>query len=199
MIGIYGGSFDPPHIGHLGVILHFWKTFPECSRLLLVPNYISPFKKTKGSSEENIIAMLEILIQEKSISNTVVEDVEIKKKQTSYTIETIEFIQKKYPNEELYFIIGVDNLKKFPLWKEYKRILELTKLLIFDRNLGSKSDLPQELKEFSNRIIFIDNAQIEASSSVIRDLPHHKRNAYLTNQVLHYIEKEELYGYRKTN
>lgn len=199
MIGIYGGSFDPPHIGHLGVILHFWKTFPECNMLLLVPNYISPFKKTKGASEENIIAMLEILIQEKSISKTVVEDVEIKKKQTSYTIDTIEFIQKKYPNEELHFIIGVDNLKKFPLWKEYKRILELTKLLIFDRNLGSKSDLPQELKEFSNRIIFINNAQIEASSSVIRYLPHHKRNAYLTNQVLHYIEKEELYGYRKTN
>jgi nicotinate-nucleotide adenylyltransferase len=183
MIGIYGGSFDPPHIGHLGVILHFWNIFPECKKLLLVPNYISPFKKTKGASEENIIAMLEILIQEKSILNTIVEDVEILKKETSYTIDTIEFIKSKFPNEELYFIIGIDNLRKFPLWKEYKKILELTKLLIFDRNLGSKSDLPQELKEFSNRIIFIDNTQIEASSSVIRDLPHQKRSAYLTKQV----------------
>lgn len=199
MIGIYGGSFDPPHIGHLGVILHFWNIFPECKKLLLVPNYISPFKKTKGASEENIIAMLEILIQEKSILNTIVEDVEILKKETSYTIDTIEFIKSKFPNEELYFIIGIDNLRKFPLWKEYKKILELTKLLIFDRNLGSKSDLPQELKEFSNRIIFIDNTQIEASSSVIRDLPHQKRSAYLTKQILYYIEKEELYGFRKTN
>ena len=199
MIGIYGGSFDPPHIGHLGVIEHFWKVFPECKKLLLVPNYISPFKKTKGAIEENIIAMLEILIREKSILNTVVEDVEIKKKQTSFTIDTIEFIKGKFPKEELYFIIGIDNLKKFPLWKNYKRILELTRLLIFDRDLGSKSDLPQELKDFSNRIEFIDNTQIEASSSVIRDLPHQKRSAYLTNQVLQYIEKEELYGFRKTN
>jgi nicotinate-nucleotide adenylyltransferase len=199
MIGIYGGSFDPPHIGHLGVIEHFWKVFPECKKLLLVPNYISPFKAEKNASEQSIIAMLEILIQENSIANTIVEDVEILKKETSYTIDTIEFIHKKYPNEELYFIIGMDNLKKFPLWKEYKRILELTRLLIFDRDLGSKSDLPPELRDFSNRIEFIDNTQIQASSSVIRDLPHQKRSAYLTNQVLQYIEKEELYGFRKTN
>ncbi|MBK6609261.1 MAG: nicotinate (nicotinamide) nucleotide adenylyltransferase [Leptospiraceae bacterium] len=199
MIGIYGGSFDPPHIGHLGVILHFWNIFPECKKLLLVPNYISPFKKTKGASEQNIIAMLEILIQEKSILNTVVEDVEILKKETSYTIDTIEFIHEKYPNEELYFIIGIDNLKKFPLWKEYKKILESTKLLIFDRDLGNKTELSFELKEFSERIVFVDNPLIEASSSVIRDLPHHKRNAFLTNQILHYIEEEELYGFRKTN
>ncbi|HRG45392.1 MAG TPA: nicotinate (nicotinamide) nucleotide adenylyltransferase [Leptospiraceae bacterium] len=199
MIGIYGGSFDPPHIGHLGVILHFWNTFPECKKLLLVPNYISPFKNVKGASERDIVAMLLILIQEKSILNTIVEDIEIQKKETSYTIDTIEFIHKKYPKEELYFIIGIDNLKKFPLWKEYKKILESTRLLIFDRDLGSKSDLPQELREFSDRIIFIDNRQIEASSSVIRNLPHHKRNAFLTNQILHYIEEKELYGYRKTN
>ncbi|MBK9501287.1 MAG: hypothetical protein IPO06_18325 [Leptospiraceae bacterium] len=56
-----------------------------------------------------------------------------------------------------------------------------------------------ELKEFSERIVFVDNPLIEASSSVIRDLPHHKRNAFLTNQILHYIEEEELYGFRKTN
>ncbi len=199
MIGIYGGSFDPPHLGHLGVVEYFWKSFPESSRLLLVPNYISPFKKTKGVTEESLLAMLAILIQEKSLFKTSIEEVEINKKQTSYTIETIEFIQAKYPDEDLYFIIGADNISKFHLWKDYKKILESTHLLVFDRDLGSKSDLPEEFKEFSSRILFVDNPQIHASSSEIRNLPQDKWNLYLTSKVLEYIEQKELYGFRKTN
>jgi nicotinate-nucleotide adenylyltransferase len=199
MIGIYGGSFDPPHLGHVGVIEYFWKSYPESSKLLLVPNYISPFKKEKGVGEKHLLSMLQILIDDNHIANTIIEDVEIKRKETSYTIDTIEFIQKKYPDEELYLIIGTDNLAKFPLWKDYKKILNSTHLLIFNRNLGSNGDFPPELKEFSNRIEFVNNPQIHASSSEIRNLPHEKWNLYLTPKVLEYIEQEELYGFRKTN
>ncbi len=199
MIGIYGGSFDPPHLGHLGVIEYFWKSYPESSKLLLVPNYISPFKKEKSVSEKDLLAMLEILIREKSLSNTVIEQVEINRKETSYTIETIEFIQRNYPGEALYFIIGADNLAKFPLWKDYKKILNSTYLLVFDRTLGTKSDLPEELKYFSSRIVFVENPKIDASSSEIRNLPQSEWASYLTPQVLNYINQEELYGFRKTN
>ena len=157
MIGIFGGSFDPPHKGHLGVIESFWKFFPESERLILVPNFISPFKKQKGVGEEKVIRMLEILILENSIPRTVIDDLEIKKKTTSYTIETLESIQSNYPNQDLYFIMGVDNLKKFPLWKEYQRILNMVRLLVFDREQADNSYLPKELEKFSERIIYINN------------------------------------------
>jgi len=199
MIGIFGGSFDPPHLGHLGVIKSFWKFFPESNSLILIPNYISPFKKEKGVSEKDILTMLQILIEENSIPNTLVEEVEIRKKTTSYTIETLEFIRSKYPNEEIFFLIGVDNIKKFSLWKEYKRILEIAKLLVFDREIENKSDLPEELKEYSNLILFMENSKVKASSSEIRGLPYSDWNLYLTPKILEYINEEELYGFRSPN
>lgn len=199
MIGIFGGSFDPPHKGHLGVIESFWKFFPESEMLILVPNFLSPFKKGKGVGEEKIIRMLEILLRENSIQHTVIDDLEIKKKTTSYTIETLESIQSNYPNQDLYFIMGVDNLKKFPLWKEYQRILSLVKLLIFDREQEDNSCLPKELEKFSERIMYISNSRIKASSSGIKSLPFIEWENYITSEVLKYIKKEGLYGYRSGN
>ncbi|MBP9887990.1 MAG: nicotinate (nicotinamide) nucleotide adenylyltransferase [Leptospiraceae bacterium] len=199
MIGIFGGSFDPPHLGHLGVIKSFWKFFPESKSLILIPNYISPFKKEKGVKETDVITMLQILIEENSIPNTVVEEVEIQKKATSYTIETLEYIRLKYPTEEIFFLIGVDNIAKFSIWKEYKRILEITKLLVFDREMEDKSNLPEELIEYSNRILFMENSKVKASSSEIRGLPHSDWKLFLTPKVIEYINKEGLYGFKSPN
>ena len=199
MIGIYGGSFDPPHRGHLGVIKSFWKFFPESEKLILVPNFISPFKKVKGVEEESLLRMLEILIEENSLTRTIVDEIEIKKKTTSYTIETLEAIQLKYPTQDLYFIMGVDNLKKFPLWKDYEKILSIVKLFVFDREYGDTTNLPKELEKYSERIVHINNPKIKASSSEIRGLPFFEWVNYITPEVLKYIEKEGLYGYRSGN
>lgn len=194
MIGIYGGSFDPPHRGHLGVIENFWKSFPNCKLLLLIPNYLSPFKKTKGVEEVHILKMLSILIEECDSQKIKIEDFEIKKKEPSFTIETVVCVNQNYPNEEIYLIIGKDNLKKFSEWKDYKKILSLAKLLIFDRNIADNLDFPQELEIFRDRIQFIQNPKIDASSSEIRNMEIVKWEKYITPKVLDYIKKEKLYG-----
>lgn len=199
MIGIFGGSFDPPHLGHLGVIQSFWKFFPESKSLILIPNYISPFKKEKGVSEKDILAMLKILIAENSIPNTLIEEIEIQKKTISYTIETLEFIQLKFPDEEVFFLIGADNIKSFFLWKDYGRILEIAKLLVFDRPIEDNVILPNELMAYSDRIKFMENVKVKASSSEIRKLPPIKWNLFITPKVLEYINMHELYGFRNTN
>ena len=180
MIGIFGGSFDPPHLGHLGVIKSFWKFFP-------VRNHAQMEERIKNLQAEN-----------EKISNHL-EEVEIQKKATSYTIETLEYIRLKYPTEEIFFLIGVDNIAKFSIWKEYKRILEITKLLAFDREMEDKSNLPEELIEYSNRILFMENSKVKASSSEIRGLPHSDWKLFLTPKVIEYINKEGLYGFKSPN
>ncbi|HMV42050.1 MAG TPA: nicotinate (nicotinamide) nucleotide adenylyltransferase [Leptospiraceae bacterium] len=195
MIAIYGGSFDPPHRGHLGVIQKFWKLFPESKELLIIPNYISPFKKAKGVDEKHLLDMLSILIQENQILNTKIEEFEIRKKKPSYTIDTVLEIQNRYPKEEIQLIIGMDNLTKFSLWKDYKKILEIARLLVFDRDITDNREYPEELGIYRDRIFIVSDFKIDASSSEIREMDRTRWNEYITPEVLSYIKNEKLYGY----
>jgi nicotinate-nucleotide adenylyltransferase len=189
MIALYGGSFDPPHLGHLQLVKTFWKLFPECKKLFLVPNRISPFKENKFSSQTDMIQILDLFLKDISNPNTEISWIEWERE--GYTIDTIKQFQMKFPKEEMFFLIGMDNLFNFSQWKDFESILEISKLLVFQRNSYQK-ELPEELKNFSNRIVFMENDIWEISSSQIRsNLQESKK--FLSDSIYSYLMEKKIY------
>lgn len=130
-LGIFGGSFDPPHIAHL-VIGETAREQLRLDRLIYVPTYQSPHKvhSTKTSSLHRL-AMTRIAVR--GNDSFEVSDLEVKKKGVSYTIETIQYFNALYPHSEIFFIVGSDSLHQFATWKEPEGIRSLVTLAVFPR------------------------------------------------------------------
>lgn len=192
MIGIFGGSFDPPHKGHSEIIKGFWSVYPDASKLLVVPNYISPTKQEKLTTAKHVLKMLELMIVELPSYKIEVEKYEISKEEPSYTIDTILHLKQKYPEEEIYLIIGEDNLVNFHLWKSYNQVLELTDLVIFRRKLDVPSGVHITINR--NRVHFMNNPFYSISSTNIRENIHlDSVKSQMYPSVYEYIKKSKLY------
>jgi nicotinate-nucleotide adenylyltransferase len=123
--------------------------------------------------------------------NTEISWIEWEREGKSYTIDTIKQFQMKFPKEEMFFLIGMDNLFNFSQWKDFESILEISKLLVFQRNSYQK-ELPEELKNFSNRIVFMENDIWEISSSQIRsNLQESKK--FLSDSIYSYLMEKKIY------
>ncbi len=187
MIGIFGGSFDPPHQGHLCIIQEFWKNFPFADELIVVPNRISPLKKGKAVENVHIVSMLSTLVAEERIQRTNISDIELTREGPSYTIDTLKSISKLHPFQELYLLIGDDSLKFFHTWKDYQQILSMVKLVVFQRTLDRSKQIDED-------IIYINNPIVEISSTQIRNFLNCKEKPkYLPLSVYQYIVKYNLY------
>lgn len=194
-IGIYGGSFDPIHIGHLIMADNFYYQF-ELDKLLFIPSFQTPLKTIKKSINFNkIIEMLKIAISYNS--NFLVEEYEINKKATSYTYDTINFLKEKYSNN-LYLLIGDDQFFQFKNWKNWKSILENTTLVVAERNVIHTEELLIEIEKYRKNgynVSNLDAPKIEISSTNIRNAIKNKfpyRN-FLPAEVYSYILKNKLY------
>ena len=128
-IGIYGGSFNPVHKGHISVA-EFAIDNLNLDKMIFVPAFKSPFKsKVKYADGEHRINMLNIVKPEKAT----VSPFEINRKSTSYTIDTIKYFKQKYPNDELFLIIGSDNVHKLNKWKQINDIVDMATIVVFKR------------------------------------------------------------------
>lgn len=181
MIGVFGGSFDPPHKGHKKIVLEFWKNFPKAKKLLIVPNYISPFKNNKNTTGAEILEMLKIFLEEIQEPRNEICLYELKRKRKSYTIDTLTYFKKKYPKDKILLLIGEDNLENFHKWKNYEDILNLSTLVVFRRKPGIRlKKLTSIKKDFQNKttnIIFINNSRIQSSSTEIKNLLHNRNES----------------------
>ncbi|WBP83941.1 nicotinate-nucleotide adenylyltransferase [Mycoplasmopsis edwardii] len=127
-IGIYGGSFDPIHKGHIEVAKYVINEL-NLDKLLIVPTYVSPFKK-KGISVEDKINMINLVLEDKMELCLF----EAKRNNVSYTIETVKYLKRQYPNDELFLVIGSDNLPKLHKWKDIDEIAQLTQIVSIRRS-----------------------------------------------------------------
>ena len=165
-IGLLGGSFDPPHKGHLGISKIAIKKL-KLKKIYWVITRKNPFKnKTFYSLHERIRYAKKISNTQKKIETIYLENI-IK---SSRIIDVINYFNKKKKTEVIYFIIGSDNLIRFHKWKSWKKIVKLVKLIVFSRKgydrKGMKSIV---VKNFKNKIIFIKNKHITISSTQLKN------------------------------
>ena len=187
-VGIYGGTFDPIHVGHL-ITAQSVCEIRKLDKIIFIPSFISPHKTDRiSSSPRHRINMLKLAI--KDIPYFEYSDIEIKKKEISYTINSILALKSAYKNIEL--IIGYDNLITFDTWKEPDKILELVKLVVLRRKVREENF--QQNKYFK-KAIFIETPLIEIFGTDIRERVKTNRsiNFLVPQKVMAYIYKHNLY------
>ncbi len=189
-IGIYGGTFNPPHIGHL-IVAERVCTELSMDKIMFIPSFISPHKQD-GESElaDHRLAMTKLAVSD-NLKFTY-SDYEVLKKETSYTINTLEHLKQKYRSDSFYIIIGMDNYLTFHLWKEPTRVLELATLVVMNR-----PNYPKQINEVigTKNTLFVDVPNIDISSSDIRRRVKENRSIrYLVpNDVEEYIHTNRLF------
>ncbi len=194
-LAILGGSFNPIHLGHLAIAEEAHKEL-DYDRIAIIPAFVSPFKiaNLKGNflykkpSDEERIKMIELAIQDKPYLYC--EKYEVEKQGVSYTIDTVNYLYKKYPKleEPIGLIIGDDHAKSFLKWKSADELLEKTRLIIAKRNATEKLKLDFPFTE-------LHNEKIKISSTEIRKLLKENKDCkkFLDTQVYDYIVEQGLY------
>ena len=169
-IGILGGTFNPVHNGHLYIADKAFKKL-HLDKVIFVPAYVSPHKKKPvGTRPLDRLEMLRLVIG--SDGRFDVSAYELKKRSTSYSIDTVRFLKKKYgKNSKLFFIIGADSVRGLRKWREIRSILKLARFVAFSRT------------------------EKDVSSTDIRERLRHNRpiKALVPGEVSAYIEKKGLY------
>lgn len=185
-VGILGGTFDPPHHGHL-LIANEVLSALQLDEVWMMPNRVPPHKEISGSAKnEDRLQMLKLAIAGNQAFT--IQPIELEREGPSYTYDTIKMINKQYGDHQFFFIIGADMIEYLPKW--YK-IDELVKLVQF---VGVAR--PSYSHETTYPVLYVDVPLMEVSSSMIRDrLKRGKTVRYLLPEpVIQYIEEHNLYG-----
>ncbi|MCF6174032.1 MAG: nicotinate (nicotinamide) nucleotide adenylyltransferase [Campylobacteraceae bacterium] len=140
-IAVFGGSFDPPHVGHEQIVYEALKAL-HVDKIFVIPTYLNPFKDSFGVPANLRLEWLRNLF--KGNGKVKVLDYEVRQKRAVATIETIKYLLKNYGIEKIYLIIGADNYEKLPLWYSYDELKSLVEFVIATRD---DIILPKELKK----------------------------------------------------
>ncbi|MBO8130883.1 MAG: nicotinate-nucleotide adenylyltransferase [Candidatus Marinimicrobia bacterium] len=191
-IAIFGGTFDPPHIGHL-ILAQSLINSLTIEKVLFIPVYIPPHKVDRNITDsEKRIKMLHLSIDDNPKFE--VSLIEIERKGVSYSIDTINQIREKYKlkKDELFFAIGSDSIVEFNIWKSPMEILNKSTVVVFPR---PGFELSQVKKEYREKSIFLKTPLIDISSRMIREMVKKGLDIkYLvTEKVYDFIKKNKLY------
>ena len=196
-IGIYGGTFNPPHTGHLQAAKQAVEVL-DLDMLLMIPDRIAPHKDIPAGSPtpEQRLEMLRIALagEEKILPS----DIELRREGVSYTYLTLEALRAQYPEEELILLMGSDMFLSFDAWKEPERICDLATLGVFYR--GEKGEKEKILAQKANleargaKVELVENDIINISSTQLRRLlAFHAADEFLPAGVGEYIRANGLY------
>jgi nicotinate-nucleotide adenylyltransferase len=184
-IGILGGTFDPPHIGHLVVGNEVLDAL-GLDEIRFMPNHMPPHKKkTTSVTDADRLAMLTFAIEGNDFFS--IETIEIERKGTSYTYDTMRLLKEREPGCEFYFIIGADMIEYLPKWHKIDELMQLVKFVGVKRPTYSEStDYP---------VTMVDIPEMFISSSMIREKIKKGRTVkyLLPEKVITYIEENHLY------
>lgn len=194
-IGIYGGSFNPVHNGHIHLALTAVSEL-GLDRLYLVPSKISPHRSSAEYVPEE--DRLEMLRRACRVSDRLeVCDYELRSDRVSYTIFTVEEFRRRFPDDELFLLVGSDMLMIFETWNRFADILRECTLAVVSRCEGDIPELErkaEELRRYGNIVICRAEA-VEVSSTDIRKkiAKNQKYSCYLDKNVVQYIRLKKLY------
>ena len=129
-IGIYGGTFDPIHHGHL-ILAREAREKLGLEKLIFVPARIAPHKRAPFASAEMRLSMLQAAVEREN--GLEVDDCELRRPPPSYTIDTVESIQARKSGADIYYLIGEDNLAGLANWRQFDRLQKLVRFVVLDR------------------------------------------------------------------
>lgn len=188
-LGIFGGSFDPPHIGHLLAAVDAFEAL-KLDRLVFVPAAVQPLKMTaQAAPAGHRLAMVRLLVG--SDERFAVDATEIDRAGVSYTVDTLEIFAQRYPTAERFFLVGEDAMAAFASWREPGRILELARLAILRRPAVAgerRPELPVGTIALPTRLVDVSSTEIRERVRCGKSL-----HGFLPEAVAEYIESERLY------
>lgn len=200
-IGIFGGSFNPPHNGHINIVRKI-TDFYGFDKVFIIPSSIPPHKRIIG--DVTPIERYEMCKLAFGDSDFFVSDIEMTRVGKSYTYDTL-FELKKSNNGELNLIIGSDMLLCFEEWYRYEQILKMAKIIVSSRNRNRKeTGLIKEKADklnrlYPNTVTIFDMEPFEISSTEIREMLKNNEDisAFVPKSVCEYIYRRGLYGERE--
>ncbi|MGV3502433.1 MAG: nicotinate (nicotinamide) nucleotide adenylyltransferase [Adhaeribacter sp.] len=162
-VGLLFGSFNPVHTGHL-ILANFMAYNTDLGAVWLVVSPQNPFKASKALLHEfDRYHMVSLAIDQNDRLG--VSDIEFKMPRPSYTIDTLTFLQDKYPGYEFVLIMGEDNLPTLPKWKNYERILEYYQVYVYPR-----TGTPPSALHHHPKVKMVPAPMLDLSATLLRDL-----------------------------
>lgn len=194
-IGILGGTFDPPHNGHMALAVAAQQAM-QLDEVIWMPAYQNPLKNKRLSSPaKHRLEMVKLILQHQP--QMAVSDMEISRRGPSYAVDTLAEIQFVRP-AEYWFIVGADSLKTFTKWKQPERLLRLCRIAAATRPPINETEalllLPPHLR---GSIDLIEMKPLDVSATEIRDSVTKGKSIdlFVHKSVIKYIEEQKLYRY----
>ena len=190
-IAILGGTFDPPHIGHL-ILADTVITNCNYDKVIFIPAKIPPHKNISGKvSNDDRLNMLKLSIEDDE--RFLLDEYELNSDGVSYTINTLNYLYKNYDIEgKIGLIIGADLVRGFDKWKEPKKIAEISDITVVNRE-DDKNLYKEHIDKYNIKVIMAP--RIDISSSLIRDRIKEKKGFryFISDKVYDYIVSKKLY------
>lgn len=189
-IGIFGGTFDPVHNGHMSIA----RSFLDSGIIDELWIFLSPFPPHKDengfSPYHQRYKMLKAAFE--PIAHTHVSDLETHLPRPSYTVQTLSYLTKKYPECSFYICMGKDSLHSFTSWHKWRKIIAQCPLLVADRSSEKQAELHPDI---SNVVHYVDHDAVAHSSTQVRKRIKKGRKVddLVPNAVADIIKKENLY------
>ena len=187
-IGLLGGSFDPPHMGHLLAASDAFEAL-ALHRLIFVPASSQPLKAGRANaSPEQRLTMARLLAGDDS--RFAVDSIEIDRGGLSYTVDTLTTLAARWPSAELFWLVGADVPRSFAKWRSPERIVELATVVVLQR-AGETPDVAS----MPGRPRCLPTRRIDISSTEIRDRVREGKSirGFVPDAVAAYIQAERLY------
>lgn len=196
-IGIFGGSFNPPHLGHILALEEFQRKL-SLDRVLVIPSAIPPHKSLTSNSPSAAHRLEMTRLAVCHLPWAEVSDIELKRTGTSYTADTVELLRKEYPKDELFLLMGTDMFFSFGKWHEPKRITREARLVVAHRSEDDMLRIENHgrclSEEFDAQVELLHNSYLAYSSTSARAMiAFGCVEGYLSENVAQYIKDNKLY------
>lgn len=196
-IGIMGGTFDPPHKGHLAMAEHI-KSVMALDEIWFIPTGKITYKNREGRPDsEYRLKMVSLAVE--GIPGFLVNPMEVESDEPRYSYQTMEILTREYPDAEFFFIVGADSLDYMDSWREPERLLSCCSVVAVNRT-GITAERMEEQKrnleeKFGASIYLVTMPSVDVSSTMLREeLKQGKGTSeFLTQSVLEYILENGLY------
>ena len=196
IIAVFGGSFNPPINSHVFLAKQILEKCNKIEKLIFVP-VSTKYQKEELIEDKHRYNMLKII--SKKEEKIEVSDIELITDKQLYTIQTLDFFKDIYKENDIYFVMGTDNLKEVETWKESERLLKNYKIIVLEREDDKLENIIKDSKlltKYENSLIKIDGIdKIFLSSTMIRNKMKNREDVekFIDTDVLRYIKENELY------